>query len=88
MIEDNQKLAHAIKIKFGTAPNNPTSYQLDRIKQDINTLLDKGLTLSERDWFEVVSRHCPETGKYFYRGKDLSDLITLLKLATKNDKDS
>jgi hypothetical protein len=81
--QHDQELAQAIKIKFGTTPDNPTTYQLEKIKQDLKALVAQGITPSERDWGEIVKKHCPETGKYFYKGLDNSDLTTLLQLATK-----
>ncbi|MCK9394459.1 MAG: hypothetical protein M0Q44_02585 [Methylobacter sp.] len=80
---NDQELAHRIKIKFGTAPNNPTEIQLDGIKRDIQALVDKGITPSEKDWVLIVKKYCPEAGSYGYAGADTSDLITLLQLATK-----
>ena len=83
MNQHDQELAQAIKIKFGTAPDNPTTYQLEKIKQDLKVLVAQGITPSERDWVKIVKKHCPEAGKYFYKGLDNSDLTTLLQLATK-----
>ncbi|WP_226611403.1 hypothetical protein [Marinobacter nauticus] len=82
-MNSDQELAHKIKIKFGTAPNDPTSYQLERIKQDIQSLVAKGVTPSESDWAEIVKKYCPGAGNYAYKGADTSDLITLMQLATK-----
>jgi len=79
----DQDLAHQIKIKFGTAPSEPTSYQLERIKQDIQALVSRGTTPSEKDWAEIVEKHCPGAGSYAYKGADTADLITLMQLATK-----
>ena len=86
MNTDDQKLAHSIKIKFGTAPGFPTQSQLELIKQDLLVLLSKGEDPTENDWFEIVKRHCPGTGNYSYSGADNSDLITLLQLATKKQE--
>ncbi|MBY6209375.1 MULTISPECIES: hypothetical protein [Halomonas] len=82
-MNSDQELAHEIKIKFGTAPSDPNSYQLEKIKQDIQDLVAKGITPSENDWAEIVKKHCTSAGSYFYRGADTSDLITLMQLATK-----
>lgn len=82
-MNSDQELAHKIKIKFGTAPNNPRPYQLEKIKQDIQALVAKGKTPSKSDWAEIVKKHCPSAGSYFYTGADTSDLITLMQLATK-----
>lgn len=82
-MNSDQELAHRIKIKFGTAPNEPTSYQLAKIKQEIQGLIAKGQRPSEKDWAEIVKRHCPDAGSYVYKGADTSDLITLMQLATK-----
>jgi hypothetical protein len=83
LIQQDQELALAIKLKFGTAVNSPSECQLHGIKQDVRLLVDKGIIPSNSDWFEIVKKHCPETGKYFYKGLDNSDLIILLQLATK-----
>ncbi len=82
-MNNDQELAHRLKIKFGTALNEPTSFQLEKIKQDVKALLAKGITPSESDWAEIVKKHCPGAGSYQYKGADTSDLITLMQLATK-----
>ncbi len=79
----DQKLAYCLKIKFGTNPNCPTPYQLELIKQDVRELLSKEIKPTENDWFDIVKKRCPDTGKYIYKGIDNSDLITLLQLSTK-----
>jgi len=87
MDDKDLKLAKEIKIKFGTATTEPSSAQLDKIKQDIRTLQAKGITPSEEDWLEIVRRYCPDAGeykKYLYHGAETADLQTLLELATKN----
>jgi hypothetical protein len=80
----DQELGHKLKLKFGTAPNDPNATQLESIKRDIKALVAKGITPTGSDWAEIVKRHCPSAGSYGYRGADTSDLITLLQLATKN----
>ncbi|MDP2128310.1 MAG: hypothetical protein Q8K97_13135 [Pseudohongiella sp.] len=80
---NDQNLAHQLKIKFGTAPSEPTSYQLERIKHDIQALVSRGITPSEKDWAEIVEKYCPDAGRYAYKGADTSDLTTLMQLATK-----
>lgn len=82
-MDNDQELAHKLKIKFGTAPNEPTSFQLEKIKKDIRELAQKGVTPTESDWAGIVKKHCPDAGHYGYYGADTSDLITLMKLATK-----
>jgi hypothetical protein len=79
----DQDLAHRIKLKFGTVPDNPNEQQLEGIKRDIRALISKGVTPSESDWYSIVKRYCPNAGSYSYHGVDNSDLITLLQLATK-----
>ncbi|CAM4418590.1 hypothetical protein F901_01615 [Acinetobacter dispersus] len=83
MNTNDQKLAHYIKIKFGTAPSQPNQHQLEQIKQDLLILLAKGINPSVNDWFKIVKKHCPDAGSYSYSGADNSDLTTLLQLATK-----
>lgn len=80
MTED-QKLAHSLKMKFGTAPGDPTDAQLSLIKRDILKINASGRVPTEADWLEAVSRYCPQTGHYSYHGIDNSDLNTLLSLA-------
>lgn len=82
-MNNDQELAHKLKIKFGTAPNEPTSFQLEKIILDIQALVSRGITPSEADWSKIVSKHCPGAGTYKYAGVDTSDLITLMQLATK-----
>lgn len=82
-MSSDQELAHKIKIKFGTAPNEPTSSQLEKIKQGIQALVAKGITPSAKDWADIVKKYCPDAGSYFYKGADTSDLITLMQLVTK-----
>ncbi|EJI1394757.1 hypothetical protein NDL37_004524 [Vibrio parahaemolyticus] len=79
----DQELAHRIKLKFGTAPEQPNAAQLNNIKRDIQALVDKGKVPNEDDWFEIVKKYCPDAGNYVYLGADNSDLITLMQLATK-----
>lgn len=86
MDDKDLKLAKEIKIKFGTATTEPSSIQLDKIKQDIQALQAQGITPSEEDWVEIVRRYCPDARgyKYLYAGAETADLQTLLELATKN----
>lgn len=80
----DQELGHKLKLKFGTAPNDPNASQLELIKRDIRALIAKGVTPTWNDWAEIVKRHCPSAGTFIYKGADTSDLITLLQLATKD----
>ncbi|MFM8443329.1 MAG: hypothetical protein ACKN9W_08310 [Methylococcus sp.] len=82
MNQSDRALAHSIKLKFGTPPKSPTDYELSRIKQELKDLVDRGIVPSEQDWFSIVSKYCPGTGRYSYHGLDNSDLGTLLQLAT------
>lgn len=83
MDKRDQELAHRLKLKFGTAPNHPTKTELENIKKEIAKLIQSGTTPTENDWLYTVKKYCPSTGKYFYGGADNSDLITLMRLATK-----
>ena len=82
---NDQELAHRIKLKFGTAPQGPSEYQLSRIKADILAIAARKGIPTEEDWFSVVKQHCPDAGNYVYMGEDNSDLITLLLMARKQD---
>ena len=83
MNKNDQELAHLIKMKFGTPPNEPSEYQIKQIKAAIQTLISEGVSLSQSDFASIVKKYCPSAGSYFYRGADTSDLITLLQMATK-----
>jgi hypothetical protein len=74
-------LAHKLKLKYGTAPHEPTDVQLALICAEINQIIQSGKNPTEKDWTNAVIRHCPQAGKYSYSGIDNSDLNTLLALA-------
>lgn len=76
-----EKLAHSLKVKFGTAPGEPTDSQLLQVKAAIQKIQSSGRTPTEQDWFNAVRMYCPSTGQYRYAGIDNSDLNTLLALA-------
>ena len=78
----DEKLAHAIKLRFGTSPKEPTESQLSKIKSDIQRIVNAGRKPTESDWLAAVMNHCPDRGQYKYAGLDNSDLNTLLQLAT------
>lgn len=82
MTSNDQKLAHYLKIKFGTSHHEPTEYQLQQIKYAIQLIGKTGTTPSSADWYAVVKKYCPSAGTHFYGGADTSDLVTLLQLAT------
>ncbi len=84
MTDNDQELAHGIKITFGTATTEPSSIQLGKIKQEIQALHTKGITPSKKDWTAIVRKYCPDAGSYehLYERADTPDLTTLLKLAT------
>lgn len=82
-MNNDDDLAHRIKMKFGTSPVEPNSYQLAKIKQDIQALVAIGITPSQNDWLTIIRRYCPSTGTHCYAGADTTDLITLMQLATK-----
>lgn len=79
----DQRLAHALKIKFGTAPHEPTAGQLQSIKQYIEAIRATGRMPTDADWAHAVGKYCPGAGTHKYAGVDNSDLNTLLELATK-----
>lgn len=82
MDRNDERLAHALKLRFGTAPNEPTESQLRAIKCAIRELVSSGRVPTDGDWFEVVRLQCPSAGSYGYKGADNSDLIALLRLAS------
>lgn len=78
----SEVLSHKLKIKYGTAPHEPTDAQLALICSEINEIVQSGREPTDQDWSDAVHQHCPTSGKYSYSGIDNSDLNTLLALAT------
>lgn len=65
-------LGHALKLKFGLAPDQPTERQIDAIINHISKI-----PLSDRTddkWLEIVRLYVPDKGKHGYFGLDTSDL--------------
>ena len=83
---NEDKLAHALKMKFGTAPSDPTAQQLASIKAYISGIKNAGRYPTDQDWRTAVHLYCPGAGSYKYAGLDNSDLNTLLALATQSAK--
>lgn len=81
MTEDD-RLAHALKLKFGLAPHEPTSWQLQSIKAAIARIKSSGRLPTDAEWRAAVAISCPGIGQHVYAGVDNSDLNTLLALAT------
>ncbi|GGJ51620.1 hypothetical protein [Pseudomonas avellanae] len=77
----DQQLAHALRMRFGLPPAQPTDTQLANIKAAIKRIKDLGRTVTQNDWAEAVNNYCPGVGERIYRGADNSDLNTLLALA-------
>jgi len=85
MTTDN-KLAHALKIKFGLDPAEPTAPQLAEIKRALLTITIAGHQPTDVDWRRIVSQYCPSAGQWKYAGIDNSDLNALLALAIQSAK--
>lgn len=78
---DDAQLAHAIKMKYGTAPNEPNDGQLAAIKSDVRAFLADGGELTDEVIMQVVRSHCPRAGSFGYHGADMSDVKAMLRLA-------
>lgn len=83
MNANDQKLAQALRVKFGTSQYEPNEAQLSSIKASIR---QTGKYASDNDWRLAVHTYCPSAGTYKYAGLDNSDLNTLLALATQAAK--
>ena len=83
-MSNNDQIAHALKLKFGTAPSEPNTQQLASIKAYIAGIKNSGRNPTEADWRSAVHLACPDAGRYKYAGLDNSDLNTLLALATQS----
>jgi hypothetical protein len=79
-----EKLAQALKLKFGTSPSEPSATQMLSITAQIAKVTASGRTPTEDDWRKAVHTACPDAGRHKYAGLDNSDLNTLLALATKS----
>ncbi|MNJ24015.1 hypothetical protein D3C77_184190 [compost metagenome] len=79
--ENLVELAHLLRMRFGTSPQEPTPQQTQLISMEIRQLHRYGVPLDQAKWHEVLKKHCPSTGKWVYRGLDNSDLKSLLALA-------
>lgn len=67
-----EDFAHMIRIRYGTAPSEPTERQLDAIIVDIGSVPPTTpITIGELG--KIVARHCPTAGTHKY-GQDVSDL--------------
>lgn len=86
MTANDQKLAHALMVKFGTSGYEPSDAQLSLIKAAIRQIQNSGKYPSESDWRLAVHTYCPSAGTHKYAGLDNSDLNTLLALATQAAK--
>jgi hypothetical protein len=85
MVYDD-KLKHAIMIKFGTASWEPTDEQLAQIKVAILGIQQSGKSARDDDWRTAVFNCCSTAGRHKYAGIDNSDLNTLLALAAQSAK--
>lgn len=74
-------LAHALRMKFGTSPHEPTPQQIQLISLEVRQLHRYGVTLDLAKWQDLVKKYCPSAGGWAYRGLDNSDLQALLTLA-------
>lgn len=77
----NEKLAHALKVQFGLAPQEPNEEQLLAIKTTINRIQQSGRNATVADWRAAVAAACSTFGQWIYKGLDNSDLNVLLALA-------
>ncbi|WP_444935337.1 hypothetical protein ACJJIW_12450 [Microbulbifer sp. JMSA004] len=79
---------HQIRMTFGTSHYEPTHDQQQKIANDFLSAYRQGKLNSRQDCFEIVKRHCPSAGKYFYKGLDNSDLNILLQFAINTIKET
>jgi len=77
----DQRLSHALMMKYGLSGSEPSFAQLKRIKSDLEIFISGGLALDESHWDLVVRKHCSTVDSCRYYGLDNSDLNALLKVA-------
>lgn len=87
-MEDSKlELASKIRIKYGTAPEEPNSNQLTCIIEKIQSIkLKEKRSPSDLDWDIAVNENCKSAGKYVYSGLDNSDLNAILMAALAKGK--
>lgn len=73
-----EKLAHSLRLRFGTSGAEPTAPQLQQIAAEIDRLRQIGKKPTDTDWREAVHHYCPSAGKYKYASIDNSDLNGIL----------
>lgn len=73
---NRRDLGHALRVRFGLAPNEPTDLQIDKIAAEIRSIRDR--TPSDSDWSNATKRACPSFGSSIYKSIDNSDLNALL----------
>lgn len=69
-----------IRIRFGTAPDEPTASQLTDIAKDLESINWKA---DDDELRNIVYEHCQTAGKFKYAGEDHSDLVSMISQATK-----
>jgi hypothetical protein len=79
-----ERLSHALKMKFGLAPNEPTAAQLHFLTSEIFRIKQSTGFVTDSDWKSAVQKNCPTFGTHKYAGVDNSDLNMLLALASKS----
>lgn len=84
MTSEEQRLAAALRIKFGTSLFEPNAAQINNIVRGIQKINSSGRVPNDSDWELLVKNLCPSYGSHFYSGVDNSDLNVLLHLVTKN----
>lgn len=81
MTEQDKRLRLAIKRKFGLPPSEPNPRQLEAIKAAIGKIHASGRGATEKDWSDIVEKHCSGLHRAVYGGQDHSDLNALVALA-------
>jgi hypothetical protein len=72
-----ERLAHALKVKFGLPPDRPTDSELASIVGDAAKY---GRKLTDEEWRNIVDRHVRGAQKHVYEGLDFSDLNALFAI--------
>jgi hypothetical protein len=75
-----EALEHALRMRFGLSPSEPTDSQLDSIIDyagQLRAVLDRPLTRDE--WRDITSQYCPSIGKYKYSELDTTPLDQILE---------
>jgi hypothetical protein len=83
MSQYDQGLIRIILTQVGVAPGEPTPEQLNKIKNELRSIINSGRKISHVEFRDVVLKYCRKGLLLALDSVDNSDLDTILMLALK-----